>query len=332
MNSLPLISVIIPTYKRDTDILKRALESVIVQTYKKLEIIIVDDNGINSKFTEENEEFICKNYNKENIKYIKNDKNIGANASRNIGIKISKGELIAFLDSDDKWSENKLELVVEKYRNSDSDYGVFYSSYYIVTKNGIKNSQDYKVCGDIFYKELFKDQVSPTSAVVIKKECFDNVGEFDENLPARQDYDMWIKISRKYKFNFINSKLAYVYRDGHEAISSNYKKRIEGTEIVLSKILDYIKLENITQIEDEVKLAQYIYISKICFENNDYRLAYIYALKARKLRGNLESMMIVICCKIPVLYIICKLIKKIIRIIKEGFDGIILKHTVKDNM
>lgn len=304
-----LITVIIPTYKRDTLMMERAINSVINQTYSNWELIVIDDNGIKSEFCAKNEEFINKYKDDKRIRYFKHDINKGANEARNTGIKISKGELIAFLDSDDKWVDNKLEMVVNAYEKCPDNYGVIFSSYYIVGKRGISIDNQTKSKGNIFYKEIYKDNVSPTSAVVVKRKCFDKVGCFDKNLPARQDYDMWLRISRYYKFYFIDKPLSYIYRDGHEAISSNYKKHIEGTEIVLKKIYTYLTKSELKQYKKNIDFQQYNYIALVCIRYEDYKLARIYSLKAFKIRKNIKSLILIIFTYIPNLFKILRNIR-----------------------
>ena len=110
----PLISVVISTYKREKELI-RAIDSVLAQSYKNIEIIVVDDNGKNNEFQIKTEK-IMRNYSQHrNIKYIPNEKNLGGALARNVGIENCNGEYIAFLDDDDQYYENKLKKQIQLF-------------------------------------------------------------------------------------------------------------------------------------------------------------------------------------------------------------------------
>ena len=115
----PLISIVIPTYKRP-DSLKKAIDNVLKQKYTNWEIIVVDDNGLTSSPSIKSEQIVRKFDQNIIIKYIKHDINRGACAARNTGILAARGRYVAFLDDDDAWEHNKLELQVSKMLANDS--------------------------------------------------------------------------------------------------------------------------------------------------------------------------------------------------------------------
>ena len=145
---------------------------------------------------------------------------------------------------------------------------------------------------------------------MVKKECFNKAGYFDENLPARQDYDMWLSISRFYEFTFIDEELVYIYRNGHEAISSNYKKHIEGTKMVLNKIYSYLSNEELYKYKKSIDNSQYNYIALVCMRNEDYKLAKNYIIKAIKSKKNYESILIMLCSYVPIIFKMLRNIKR----------------------
>ena len=108
MNNTPLVSVVIPTYGR-SNLLGRAIDSVLNQTYGNIEIIVVDDNGIGNSHQRQTEELLQKYIERNEIIYIKHQKNSGGSVARNTGIRSSKGEYVALLDDDDEWFPDKLE-------------------------------------------------------------------------------------------------------------------------------------------------------------------------------------------------------------------------------
>ena len=223
------ISVVIPTYNR-IELLKRSIDSVINQTIKPSEIIIVDDGS-----NDGTEAMVKKKY--DSLKLIK-QKNKGASAARNSGIKASSGEWICFLDSDDEWKNDKLEKQITAVANN-SDYKFFHSNE-IWIKNGKRINQKKKhkkYGGDIFKKCLDMCRISPSS-VLIDKNIFEEIGFFNENLVVCEDYELWLRICDKYEVFFIDESLIFKY-GGHQgqlsySIDSIEYHRIKALEYLLS--------------------------------------------------------------------------------------------------
>jgi glycosyltransferase involved in cell wall biosynthesis len=200
-----LVSVIIPTYNRGW-ILKDAIESVVTQTFSDVELIVVDDGST------DNTKEILDQY-KHQIKVI-HQANKGVSAARNAGITASIGKYIAFLDSDDIWLPEKLSCQVDFF-SSNPDAQICQTEE-IWMKNGKKINQKKKhkkISGYIFERSLALCLVSP-SAVMIKKNLFNDTGLFDESLLSCEDYDMWLKVSQKYPVYLINKPLI-IKRGGH---------------------------------------------------------------------------------------------------------------------
>ena len=228
------ISVVIPSYNRK-DFLKRSIDSAINQTKKPLEIIVVDDGS-----TDGTETMIKSDY--DFVKFIK-QKNKGVSAARNIGIKVSIGEWICFLDSDDEWKKDKLEKQINAMK-SNPGYKFFHSNE-IWIKNGIRINQKKKhkkYGGDIFDKCLDMCRISPSS-VMINKTVFDEVGNFNEDLVVCEDYELWLRICDKYRVFFIDEPLIIKY-GGHQGQLSYSIESIENHRI---KALEYLILENLNR-------------------------------------------------------------------------------------
>ena len=228
------ISVVIPSYNRK-DFLKRSIDSAINQTKKPLEIIVVDDGS-----TDGTEAMIKSDY--DFVKFIK-QKNKGVSAARNIGIKVSIGEWICFLDSDDEWKKDKLEKQINAMK-SNPGYKFFHSNE-IWIKNGLRINQKKKhkkYGGDIFDKCLDMCRISPSS-VMIGKTVFDEVGNFNEDLVVCEDYELWLRICDKYRVFFIDEPLIIKY-GGHQGQLSYSIESIENHRI---KALEYLILENLNR-------------------------------------------------------------------------------------
>lgn len=183
---LPLISVIITTHNR-SNLLQRALNSVLQQTYKNIEIVIVNDGS------KDNTEEVIKNYMKiyPNIVYIKNEIALGGNAARNKGIMNSNGQFIAGLDDDDEFTKDRIELLIN---NHDKKYSFVTSRSKKIFKVGSSLTKFFPVINlDIM---LYLNAVG--NQVLVKKEIIIQSGLFDEKLKRYQDYDMWLRIIEKF--------------------------------------------------------------------------------------------------------------------------------------
>jgi len=215
------ISVIIPTFNR-LDLLKRAIESVLNQSIKPYDIIVVDDGS-----TDDTSEMIQQKY--KSINLIQ-QKNSGVSAARNNGIKNAQGDWIALLDSDDEWGENKLEEQVNNL--TDNPKYEFCHTNEIWIRNGIRVNQKKrhkKYGGFIFDKCLDICRISPSS-VLFNKNILNHVGSFDEKLPVCEDYDLWLRITADYEILFIDKPLIVKY-GGHNDQLSNSVEAIERFRI-----------------------------------------------------------------------------------------------------
>lgn len=215
------ISVIIPTFNR-IDLLKRAIDSVLNQSIKPYDIIVVDDGS-----TDDTSEMIQQKY--KSINLIQ-QKNSGVSAARNNGIKNAQGDWIALLDSDDEWKKNKLEEQVNKL--TDNPKYDFCHTNEIWIRNGIRVNQKKrhkKYGGFIFDKCLDICRISPSS-VLFNKNILNHVGWFDEKLPVCEDYDLWLRITADYEILFIDKPLIVKY-GGHNDQLSNSVEAIERFRI-----------------------------------------------------------------------------------------------------
>lgn len=163
MNKVPTVSIIIPTYNR-AHLIERAIESVLHQTYQDFELIIIDDGS-----TDNTDDIINKFQKKDDrIIYLKHDRNKGGSAARNTGIKASRGEYIAFLDSDDEWLPEKLEKQMDFFESN--NYGFIYCNMIIEDKiDNTKKNLKINIKDDIFIDLLKIGSGICTSALLVKK-------------------------------------------------------------------------------------------------------------------------------------------------------------------
>ncbi len=252
--SFPKVSAIIPTYNRAA-YLHEAVESVLTQTYKNIEIIIIDDGS-----TEEQEQFLYERA--KTYRLIKQERR-GVSAARNSGIVEATGEYIAFLDSDDLWDKKKIEKQVERMQSLP---GVLIGhTDEIWIRNGIRVNpmNKHKKCGgSIFLKCLPLCLISPSS-VIIRRELFDTVGLFDESLPACEDYDLWLRVTKDHAVDYLPEPLI-IKRGGH---SDQLSKKYWGMDRFRVRALENL-LKNGELTKEQKEGVQKVYKEKCLILSN----------------------------------------------------------------
>ncbi len=206
MMKKPAISVVIPTYNR-ADWLRECLESVRNQTLQPLELIVVDDGSTDQTAA------LCREFPME-LEYIYQDQR-GVSAARNRGIAAARYDWIALLDSDDLWVPDKLRRQWDAIQ-ADSSLRVLQTEEIWIRNGRRVNPREIhrKPSGWVFEEMIPLCLVSP-SAVMIHREVFDRCGHFDEELPACEDYDLWLRIALHFKVETLRDALT-IKRGGHE--------------------------------------------------------------------------------------------------------------------
>ena len=251
----PKVSVVIPTYNRARRV-SEAIRSVLRQTYRDFEIVVVDDAST------DNTEQIIKSFRDSRIVYIKHKNNRGASAARNTGIKNSRGKYIAFLDSDDEWLPQKLEKQIAVFEKSSDSVGAVYCLCYIENEV-LSFAPDKRIWKDSkrgsVYKSLLRGWCPPsTSLFMLSAEVITESGLFDEGFPSFQDYDLWVRVSKKYNFDFAEEYLAVKHQHTDGQITTNLKFRIRGLEMFLDKWGEIIKKEAGVRAYNNIKKRKYL--------------------------------------------------------------------------
>jgi Glycosyltransferases involved in cell wall biogenesis len=255
------VSVIIPYYNSESTII-RAIESVAKQTFTDYEIILVDDGSsdnthiIVDAYIKKHNEIYFKHYYQENA---------GPSEARNLGISKSDAEYIAFLDSDDSWVSNKLEIQMKLMAENEID--LLGSNINIVGPNG-KIIREYYIKSQLeyvsFYKLLFKHYFY-TSSVVIRKKVVDNIGGFPEKQKYAEDTLLFTRITRKYKTAVSKDFLVSAYKPlfGESGLSGNLK---ETNKYVLRNITT-LRKEN---VHNSKKIGYVLYVWALLFSQVKY--------------------------------------------------------------
>ncbi len=223
------ISVIIPTYNREQS-LEKAIESVLKQTYRHFELIVVDD-GSEDKTAELIENF-CSD-----IIYIR-QKNKGPAAARNSGVQAARHNLLAFLDSDDWFAANKLEIQTRAMQENPA-YLISHTGEIWYRNGRILNQKKrhQKKSGDIFNQSLELCAVG-MSTVMMHREIFERYGLFDEEYPCCEDYEFWLRVSAEQKFLLVDQPLTLKDGGRDDQVSSLYRVGMDRFRIqAIMKIL-----------------------------------------------------------------------------------------------
>lgn len=228
------ISVIIPTHCRSIGTLDKAVQSVKRQSISVFEIIIVDDN-VNTTLSENIISYCRQN----DLVYIVSG-GIGAGGARNIGINTAKGDYIAFLDDDDIWLPNKLCLQMSLF--SEPNTALVYSRGYTIKtdRSGVTTKTPYAT--DSYYRTsvnytdlLEKNYIGTTTQLIINKDILMQIGGFDASLPSRQDYDLCLRISKKYRCVGVDDYLFIHYIHGKNQITADSLINMKGYQMLFKK-------------------------------------------------------------------------------------------------
>lgn len=232
------VSVIIPTYNR-AKFLRIAIASVLNQTLQDFEIVVVNDAS------EDNTRQVIENIQDRRVRYLCNATRKGVATSRNTGILNSEGRYIAFLDDDDEWFPQKLEKQFNVLESSPT-IGVIYTGSLAIesTSRSILYQLAPTLKGRIFDQLAIQKWIAPTSTFFLKRECFNKVGLFDVNIEFGEDFDMWLRISKEFQFEYLEESLVkFSAPDNKPSLSANYGLKIRGIEAQLKKYASLFALD-----------------------------------------------------------------------------------------
>jgi glycosyltransferase involved in cell wall biosynthesis len=213
----PLVSVVIATYNM-ARFLPLALRSALDQSYENIEVLVIDDGS------QDDTQAIMAPFRSDHRVRYAFQQNRGQAAAKNHGIREARGEYVAFLDADDMWAPDKLERQMPLFPRSPA-VGIVYSRFAYIDEAGSElRIEDY---------ELFRGRVSGPLLIrnfigfgtsVVRKECFDRLGSFDESIGMGIDYDLWLRLSTQYEFDYVDRPLLR-YREWPGQMSSNWRVR-----------------------------------------------------------------------------------------------------------
>lgn len=239
MKKNPKVSVIIPTYKRPV-FLKRAIESVLNQTYKNIELIVVDDNNDGDQYRVETETLMSQ-ISDSRINYLKHSKNKNGAAARNTGLRESSGLYIAFLDDDDEFFPEKISNQVRKMEELDLSWGACYTSYKKINKNNKIQYGNEKREGYLLLEALMRSlYIGSGSNLFFRKSVINNVGFFDESFTRNQDLEYLVRVLEKYKMAYVDTCSLLIHYEIREE-KKTYEQMKQVDKYYLTKFQDKIE-------------------------------------------------------------------------------------------
>lgn len=207
-----------------------AIQSVLNQTFQDFEIVIVDDNSGDD--TQE----VVRGFSDPRIRYIAHRTNWRVGAARNTGVLNSSGQFVAFLDDDDEWLSEKLERQLELFGRCASVTGAVYTGFHMMDRRTGRTVQMVRPSkrGHILHELCRHNCVGTASTVILRRECFEEVGLFDETIDFGEEYDMWIRVAHAFDFAFLPEPLVRYSVHGNR-LSTNYGVMIRGLDRLLAK-------------------------------------------------------------------------------------------------
>lgn len=249
-----LVSVIIPTYKR-ADNLSRALDSILKQTYKNIEVIVVDDNNPATEYRRSTEGFMKKYEAYTNIVYLKHEKNKNGSAARNTGFRQSTGDYIMFLDDDDELLPKKVVAQVNCLNSLDESWGACYTNY-IRKNNGVTfvnnaEKREGYLLREVLMRNLF---VHAGCNLMIRRSVVAEINGFDETFIRNQDIEFLSRILVKYKLAYVDVMGLIKHFEDRQPINISFEEITEHYMKKFSTIINELSEEDQNKVHQMIKL------------------------------------------------------------------------------
>lgn len=228
------MSVVLPTYRRP-DLLERAIASVCVQTRGDWELLVVDDNGLGTPDQVETEQLMRRYAGEPRITYVSHDRNRGACAARNTGIRRSQAEFVAFLDDDDVWFPSKLERQLDRFEAVGPDVALVYGGVVMVDAAGRRTRFPADGAARERRNLLMRNGIGTTSVVMCRRAALLEVGGFDERLPSMQDFDLYVRLAQRHAFTWVDDDLLEYHRHESGNIGRDYDAAARANALFYDK-------------------------------------------------------------------------------------------------
>ena len=234
-----LVSIIIPSYNGSNKVAD-AVNSVLTQTYSNVEVIVVDDNGIGTPEQKKTAESVAQFEENSNFHYVTHECNKHGSAARNTGAKAAKGAYLGFLDDDDVYYPNYVQLHMDVHKTLEEEYALTYCSSHqyrndVLVKENIKSAS-----GSLLYEVLMHKVVVGSTSLMIRKDAFDALGGFDESFRRHQDWEFTARVAANYKVRAIE-KIGFRRNLEYRNSPKNYETAKNYRVHYIEKMMPYIK-------------------------------------------------------------------------------------------
>ena len=274
MNASPLISIIIPCYNGGAFIAE-AIESVVAQSLEDWELIIIDDGSV------DNSKEIVKEFTKDKrISLLSNERNLGIAKTKNKGVKNSKGEFIAFLDQDDLWSKDKLELQIARLR-ADSKLAVICTGMFY-TDRSLNNTSTFTGYDDTvqttMIKDLFITPINSSSLMMVRRSSLSDESPFDETLKGWDDFELLMRLAVQYKIGYVREPLV------KKRIHSGGAQRLDEVTDEEGRVFDHILRLHPFLVQFKKERDAALFLGRACERLSDGNIQDARSLARRRLR------------------------------------------------
>lgn len=262
-----LVSVIVPTYG-GPDFLSCCVDSVLSQTYSNIEIIIVDDNGLGSRSQLETAIVMAKYESVHNVKYICHDVNKNGSATRNTGVKNSRGEYIALLDDDDIFLPDKIKRQVELLSSIGADYGAVYCSHETYLNEDKVGEEHALMDGQFIYDYMLHRVEISSSSLMVRRSVWDELGGFDESFKRHQDWEFIIRLLSKCAIkadDFFGFKRMLQFRNSSVAPQVVKERRL----FYLNKMAPILNTFTLSQ-RNNIIVGEMVDVATVFLKEGDY--------------------------------------------------------------
>jgi glycosyltransferase involved in cell wall biosynthesis len=237
----PTVSVVIPVFNRPVAI-RRAIDSVLQQTWQDFEILIVDDASTDQTAS------VVAEIADPRIRLIRHAHRRGGSAARNSGIQEARAPYVAFLDSDDEWMPSKLRRQLELFETADDSVGLVYTGLQRILPDGMASTRIPQRYRNLNRQLLVENVVGGASVGMVRRDVLRQIGGFDEDLPSKQDVDMWLRISQRFSADFVPDPLVRVWQSDGDRITTNVDNLIRGRQIFFQKHREQLISEGVAYL------------------------------------------------------------------------------------
>ena len=260
---MSLVTVVVPTYNR-AKVLGRAIQSVLAQTHREFELLVVDDGSVDGT------KQVVQQVSDPRIIYIKHEKNLGKITAVNLGIRVARGEYISFLDSDDEWLPVMLEKQLAVFQQNDDSLGLVYALTGSRRADGsIGLGFDSQLRGNVYNEVLKQGYLAPMITLMVRRDCFQKIGLFDTRLVVCEDDDICFRLAKEYRVDLVPEVLAIIHQDADSRLTSDLCSYAQGWWNLFTKHESEIRRE----CGDRVLAAHFLKSGKLFLDAHQPKLA-----------------------------------------------------------